>query len=222
MSDTSEYTIVDDTSSSSPSSLSDLVQAPDPTSGSSPRRDSYKFMGHAVKEIAEVMQIIRNSIITIYEALLIHIKNDGWPDEEVKDLAAGVADEFVDMLQHLGETVALLPEEGHEEISEAMIEILLEVSSMLVIDGKRESQEELSAQTGALIFKCLAQLRLCASRLHYSAQSEVLRKPAVKDIILRILELHSFMYHENVHLMASVFKVLLPKSEAHVDWASGF
>ncbi|CAK7214457.1 hypothetical protein SBRCBS47491_002149 [Sporothrix bragantina] len=215
MSDTSDYTIVDDSSSSS-SNLSSgqaQVQVQDsvPIPVPSPRSPgSYKIMGHAANEIGEMLQLIRNSIIALYEALVDHFLDDGWPQEEAKCLAASNVDHLVDVLKFLGKTVALLPEEGHVETAELLVYILDEASSMLVADGEGESFKKLSAQCEVLTHKCLAQAQLRASHSRHPAQAEVLRRPVVNTAIHLALASLSFENRDAARSVANVHHALLP------------
>lgn len=210
MSDTSDYTIVDDSSSSGQVQVQVQVQAPATMSMSSPSPGSHKIMGHAVHEISEVLQLIRNSIIALYEALLVHLQDDGWPKEVAKDYAASNTEQLVDVLEFLGKTVALLPEQGYVETAELLIEILDEASSMLTADGEKVPDDALYAQSEVLTHKCLAQAQLRASHSRYPAQAAMLQRPVLKEAISNALNLHSFVNRDAVRSVANIFHALLP------------
>lgn len=217
MSDTSEYTIVDD-SSSSPSGqvqVSAPIPEPSPRSGG-----SYKIMGNSVQEISEVLQMIRNSIIGTYEATLDSARNDGYSEEDAKHFAFVSADELVEVLEVLGETVALLPEQGHVETAELLVQILDEASSMLAAavgenEGEDEDEyedepyEKLSAMREILSHKCQAQLYASQSWCD-PAQAAALHEPVVQQAFSYALDAQLDEDQDTARFSADMLQALLP------------
>ncbi|CAK7212205.1 hypothetical protein SCUCBS95973_001366 [Sporothrix curviconia] len=209
MSDTSDYTIVGDTSPSP--SLSAHVQAPASTAESSPSPDGYKLMGNTVSEITEMMQIIRNSIFTLYEAAVDSFKGLGSSDARNKYYAAKIAGDLVHVLETFGEMVATLPEEGYVETAELLVDILLEASSMLAAEDQKESHDAMCTHGGVFIYKCVAQAQVLASHSRYPAQAKMLHEPVAEEAIRNALNFHLHMNRSTTRSAARVFRALLPR-----------
>ncbi|CAK7207242.1 hypothetical protein SEUCBS139899_010052 [Sporothrix eucalyptigena] len=217
MSDTSDYTIVDDTSSpSSSSSSSGSVQA------------QYKIIPcNTVNEVGDVLQLIQSSILAIHE-LLFKYEIERMSEDSAKKSAGKAAQMFVDMLASLGDVVAVLPEEGHVETAQLLTGIILEVGVMFATDGGTgtflsdnstssdddDYEEVLRALDGALVSKCLAQVQLIARnnlpRDPAKVETLVLHKPKVEQTIKKAIELHGQFLPDASRLVNSTLRALLP------------
>ncbi|EPE04319.1 hypothetical protein F503_01323 [Ophiostoma piceae UAMH 11346] len=199
MSDTSDYTVVNDSSSDAQVSV--------PLSSPS----SHKVMGHAGDEIREVLPIIRNFIITLHDIHLQIARDDGVPEESVRRLSHNGTVPLTNLLENLGRIVARFPEKGYVETADLMTDIITEASSILAAGGEDDSKEELLAQGAVLTYKCMAQAQLRASQSGYNAQARLLRGGWWESTIQCVIELHSLKDRDAVRIVANLFHQLIPK-----------
>ena len=202
MSDTSDYTVVTDSSSE--------AQVPAPL----PPPSSHKVLGHAGDEIRELLPMIRNFSIALYEAHLQDARDDGLSEDGAKHRGYHCTTLLSNLLEYLGKILARFPEKGYTETADLMADILTEASSILAAggeDGEMDAKEERLSLGAVLRYKCVALGQLRASQLEYETQARLLRGGKWEEIINNAIKLHSMSDRDAVRRVARDFCILIPK-----------
>ncbi|KJR82788.1 uncharacterized protein SPSK_03583 [Sporothrix schenckii 1099-18] len=199
MSDTSEYTVVGDGPFSS--SYPDL------------NPDSNKSLENTVNMTKEMLSFIRKSILNTHKLILddyVAAKNK----EEGKRTAFRQADRLVNILEGLGGTIALLPEQGYDQTTELLVSMLVKVSATLAADGDGDEVDEEDAyfsMCSVLMHRCNVQMQLLAKHSNLPAQADVLKGRLVQELIWDVINFHAFRDRCFAHAAAKRLKELLPK-----------
>ncbi|KIH94552.1 hypothetical protein SPBR_06154 [Sporothrix brasiliensis 5110] len=199
MSDTSEYTVVGDGPSSS--SYPDL------------NPDNNKSLENTVNMTKEMLSFIRKSILDTYKLILDdHVAAK--TEEEDKRLALQHANILVDILEGLGGTIALLPEQGYDQTTELLVSMLVKVSATLAADGDGDEVDEeaaYSSMCNVLTHRYTVQLQLLVTQSNFPAHADVFKAPLVRNLISNVLDYHAFRGRFLAHAAAKRLKELLPK-----------